>query len=383
MARIVMLLSNPYRPDPRVQKEADSLAGAGYNITLICWDRRSEMPAETVLANGVRVVRIQSVRTVYGAGLKQILYAPRFWLAAVQKAMPLQPDIVYCRDLDTLYAGIRLKKRLQCKLVFDAHEDYPSWISLYVPGLFVHLLSYLQRRWLRSVDAALAASSVTAEKLVASGVSPTIHIPNVQDLSPYENIGQAELAQARQKLGLDPEGFVVSYIGGFSRNRLLLPLIEAMRNLPDATLLLAGDGHQRADIEAAIQGMANVHYLGWLPAEQVPLYTCLSDVIYYCLKPDYPGAAFNAPNTLSNAMAAGRPIIANDLGDLGRVVQKTGCGVLLEEVTPETIAGAIRQLRDPELRRKQGEAGHTAAQAEYNWPVVQQRLINLFASLLR
>jgi glycosyltransferase involved in cell wall biosynthesis len=382
MARIVMLLSNPYRPDPRIQKEADSLAGVGHHVTLICWDRRGEMPAESVLANGVMVIRIQSVRSVYGAGLKQLLYTPRFWLAAIRKAIPLQPDIVYCRDLDTLYAGIGLKKRLKCKLVFDAHEDYPSWVSLYLPGLFVHLLSYLQNRWLQHVDAAIAASSLTYEKLAASGVSPTIYIPNVQDLSPYENISQVEIDQARQRLGLDPKRYVISYIGGFSRNRLLLPVIQAIRNLPDTTLLLAGDGHQRADIEAAIQGLANVRYLGWLPAEQVPLFTCLSDVIYYCLKPDYPGAVFNAPNTLSNAMAAGRPIIANNLGDLGRIVQKTGCGVLLEEVTPETIREAIQRLRDPELRRKLGEAGHTAAQAEYNWSVVKQRLISLFSSLL-
>ena len=382
MARIVMLLSNPYRPDPRVQKEADSLVGAGYTVTLICWDRRGELPAETVLANGVRVMRIQSIRTVYGAGLKQVLYTPRFWLAAIQKATPLKPDIVYCRDLDTLYAGIRLKKRLNCKLVFDAHEDYPSLMSLYLPGIFVHVLSYLQGRWLRHVDAAIAASSVTAEKLIASGVSPTIYLPNVHDLSPYESISQTQIAQTRQKLGLDPVAYVVSYIGGFSRNRLLLPLIEAMRSLPDTTLLLAGDGHQRVDVEAAIQGMANVRYLGWLPADQVPLFTCLSDVIYYCLKPDYPGAVFNAPNTLSNAMAAGRPIIANNLGDLGRIVQKTGCGVLLEEATPETIAGAIQQLSNPELRHKLGEAGRKAAQGEYNWSVVQQGLINLFNSLL-
>ncbi len=382
MATIVMLLSNPYRPDPRVQKEANSLAGAGHSVTLICWDRLAEMPADETLENGVRVLRIHNVRSRYGAGLKQLVYTPRFWAAAIRQATALKPTIVYCRDLDTLYAGVRIKKRLGCKLLFDAHEDYPSLMSLYLPSLFVQLLSLFQSRLLQHVDAAMAASSVTADKLAASGVSPVIYIPNAQDLAPFEHVSPEHVSSERQALGLAHDAYIVSYIGGFSRNRLILPLIAAMRNLPEVTLVIAGDGHQRQAIEAAIRGMANVRFLGWLPAEQVPLYTCLSDVIYYCLKPDYPGAQYNAPNTLSNAMAAGRPVIANDLGDLGRIIRKTGCGVLLQDVTPSAIEAAIRQLSDSALRCQLGEAGRSAANSEYNWQVIQQRLLDTYAWLL-
>jgi glycosyltransferase involved in cell wall biosynthesis len=382
MTHIVMLLSNAFRPDPRVIKEANSLAGSGYTVTVICWDRLSEMPIEATLPSGVRIIRIQSVPTGYGAGMRQILYTPRFWSAAIEKALPLKPDLVHCHDLDTLYAGVQIKKYLGCKLLFDAHEDYPTQMSLYLPGFFVPLLNTLEHWLLHQVDAAIAASSVFVEKLTAAGFSPIVYIPNVQDLAPFESVTQDQVARARFELNLDPEAYVISYIGGFSRNRLLLPLIEAMRSLPTAILLLWGDGHQRRAIEEAIHGLANVHYLGWLPADLVPLYTRLSDVVYYCLKPDYPGAKYNAPNTLSNAMAAGRPVIANDLGDLGRIVRKTGCGVLLDEVTPETIGGSIVKLSDPALRRKLGEAGHAAAVREFNWQAVEQRLLELCQSLL-
>lgn len=382
MPHIVMLLSNAFRPDPRVDKEADSLRRAGYTVTIICWDRTLEMPSETTLQNGVRLIRIQSVPTVYGAGPRQIFYTPRFWNAAIQKALALKPDLVHCHDLDTLYAGVQLKKMLGCKLIFDAHEDYPALMSLYLPGFFVPMLNILERRWLRHVDAIYAASSVYLDKLTAAGFSPTVHIPNVQHLTPFESITPDQILRARQELGLDPEAYVISYIGGFTRNRLLLPLIEAMRSLPTTTLLLWGDGHQREAVEDAIQGLANVRYLGWLPPNQVPLYTCLSDAVYYCLKHDYPGAIYNAPNTLSNAMAAGKPVIANDIGDLGRIVRKTGCGLLLDEVTPQTIGDAIIKLSDPALRRKLGEAGHAAAEHEFNWRVIEQRMLEIYHSLL-
>jgi glycosyltransferase involved in cell wall biosynthesis len=174
----------------------------------------------------------------------------------------------------------------------------------------------------------------------------------------------------------------VAYVGGFSRNRLLLPLIEAVHGLPNVHLLLWGDGHQRAAVEEAAAAAPNVRYLGWLPADRVPLHTCLADMIYYCLLPDYPGAAYNAPNTLSNAMAAGRPIIANDVGDLGRIVRQTRCGVLLAEVTPGAIRQAIEDLRDPSVRRQLGEAGRVAAENHYNWTAARRQLLEVYARLI-
>ncbi len=381
MPIVVMLLSNAFRPDPRVLKEANSLAAAGYTVTIICWDRLSELPSEDTLESGVRLLRIQNVRTVYGAGARQILKTPRFWSAAVRKALPLEPDVVHCHDLDTLYAGWQVKRKLGCKLLFDAHEDYPALMSLYLPGIFVYLLRLFERYLLKRVDATVAASSVFMDKLNSAGFSPLVHIPNVPYLEPFRGIRLEEIANVRQGLGLGLEDYVVCYIGGFTRNRLLLPLIEAMRSLPEVTLLLFGDGHQRQAVEDSIGEMANVKYLGWLPAGQVPLYSCLSDVIYYCLKPDYPGAAYNASNTLSNAMAAGKPVIANDIGDLGRMVRNTGCGLLLEEVTPQAIREAILKLADPALRNRLGIAGWQAAQSEYNWSVSEARLLDLYQSL--
>jgi glycosyltransferase involved in cell wall biosynthesis len=189
------------------------------------------------------------------------------------------------------------------------------------------------------------------------------------------------LAAAREHLDLAPDDLAVAYIGGFSRNRQLLPLIEAAQSLPGVKVLLWGDGHQREAIEAAVARSQNAWYYGWLPPAQMPLHVRLADVVYYCLRPDYPGAKYNAPNTLSNAMAAGRPIIANDVGDLGRIVRQTRCGVLLSEVTPTAIRHAIDHLRDPSIRQRLGEAGRVAAEKQYNWAAARGQLLGVYSHL--
>jgi glycosyltransferase involved in cell wall biosynthesis len=174
---------------------------------------------------------------------------------------------------------------------------------------------------------------------------------------------------------------LVGYIGGFTRNRLLLPLVAALKDQPGLHLLLAGDGPQRPALQSAIAGAGNITDLGWIPAGQVPLITRLADVLYYGLVPDYPGAIYNAPNSLANALAAGRPLIANPVGDLGRIVAETGCGLLIEPVTPETIQAAVQRLADPALRAQLGAAGRRAAETSYHWGQAAGDLLRFYAQL--
>lgn len=377
-----MLLSNPYRPDVRVEREASILTQAGYQVTILAWDRRQEFPAHQQTGS-LAIHRIQSVRSTYGAGAKQLARLPVYWLRALREAESLSYEAVHCHDLDTLPAGYWLKRKTGARLIFDAHEDYPALMSLYLPTVMVRALRLLERYLLKQSDLTITASTVLAEKYHGQGIAPVISIGNLQRLADFTTVTAEQLSAARKALGLAQDDFVVAYIGGFSRNRLLLPLIEAAKKLPDAHFLVWGDGHQRTLIEQAARECPNLRYLGWLENSKVPLYTRMADVIYYALKPDYPGAVFNAPNTLSSAMAAGTPLVCNNVGDLGRIVASTGCGVLLKEVTSEAIVAALEGLRDPVARKKLGMAGFQAAQEYYNWETASSALLRAYQDALK
>lgn len=376
-----MLLSNAYRPDPRVQREAQALAQSGYQVTVICWDREVTLPASE-RDGSVSIARIHSVRSAYGSGSRQLLYLPRFWAAAIRQAAAMQPDLVYCHDLDTLYAGWRVKQRLGCPLIYDAHEHYPALMSLYLPPPLVWALARWEHWLLRRVDATVTASSVLRDEFAALGVEPVITLGNFQDITPYAAVTDEQATRLREQLGLTPDQLLVAYIGGFSRNRMILPLIEAASFMPDVSIHLWGDGAQRAAVEEAAARHGNVHYHGWLSAPELPAAFAAADVIVYCLRLDYPGAVYNAPNTLSQAMAAGRPIIANDVGDLGRMVRAADCGVLLDEATPQAIAAAIQQLRHPAERARLGANGQRSAQSTYSAEALHFELVGLADAVL-
>ena len=381
MSQIVMLLSNAFRPDPRVDREARALVRHGHRVTIICWDRQAELP-ERESQNGVEIIRVQDVPSAYGSGWRQLFYLPRFWGKAIRIAAELPPDVIHCHDLDTLYAGWQIKKRVKCRLVYDAHEHYPALMSLYLPTPFVNGLVRWERWLMHHVDATITASTVLRDDFLAKGFTPVVTLGNYPDIAPYATVTDAQAQVLRAELGLLPDGLLVAYIGGFSRNRMLLPFIETATLLPQVQFHLWGNGLQQREVELAVARYPNAHYHGWLAPSDLPRYFKAADIIYYCLRLDYPGAVYNAPNTLSQAMAAGRPILANNVGDLGRIVRATECGLLIDETTPNAIAQRIEQLCDPKIRGQLGTNALRAAQDTYNSTATQHQLLELYHNLL-
>lgn len=378
---VVMLLSNAHGPDVRVQREAECLAAAGYRVSIICWDREAKF-AENETVSGVDIIRVQDVRSAYGLGWKQVMYLPRFWRKACRLGRERAPDVVHCHDLDTLYAGWRLKRMTGAVLVFDAHENYPATMSLYLPAVLVRLLTRWERWLIRKADAIITAGAVLREDYAALGLAPVVVLGNYADPKQFQALPDVTLRDARRTLGVPDEALLVSYIGGLHRDRSVLPFVEAAARCPDVHFAVWGAGDLKSAVEAAAAKHDNAHYFGWAPWDELPLWFQVSDVIYYGLRLDYPGAKYNAPNTLTQAMIMARPLIATNVGDLGRIVEASDCGVLIEEATPEAIAGAIEDLKNPERRNALGVNGYEAARKSYNADIVNERLLKLYSTIM-
>jgi glycosyltransferase involved in cell wall biosynthesis len=82
------------------------------------------------------------------------------------------------------------------------------------------------------------------------------------------------------------------------------------------------------------------------------------------------------------AMLAGRPVVASDVGGLRDVVQHNSTGLLVPPSDPGSLAAALDSLLDnPELRKRMGEAGRTRAH-QYTAAVVVPRIVEIFEDVL-
>jgi glycosyltransferase involved in cell wall biosynthesis len=377
---VLMLRTNPYRPDPAVARAARALAEHGCRVTLVCWDRQAEMPPRET-DRELEIIRVHSVRSAYAVGRRQVRPLAAFWREAARLAGALRPDVVHCHDLDTLPVGWTIKRRHRCALVYDAHEAYPALMSLQLPALMVRGLAVLERWLLRRSDATITASTVLRDQWRRLGVDPVVAVGNYADLAPFAALDETTVGRVRAALGVPPEQLLVGYVGGFTADRSLRPMLEAALRLPEIQFHLWGDGPQRSLVESMAAKAGNVRYHGWLPAAEVPAHVCALDVVYYGVRLDYPGAVYLAPNALGLAMAAGRPIIAPGAGDVARVVGETECGVLMTESTPDAVLAAVRRLSSGDERRRLGANGQRAARERYNAAAAVQPLIELYRGL--
>ncbi len=82
-------------------------------------------------------------------------------------------------------------------------------------------------------------------------------------------------------------------------------------------------------VEQAAKANPRILFVGFVSGRQIADYTCAGDVVYYGFDPKNPNARFSAPNKLYEALAAGRPLITGDFGEIADVVRSSGCGIVL------------------------------------------------------
>ena len=104
----------------------------------------------------------------------------------------------------------------------------------------------------------------------------------------------------------------VLYAGQIVTNRGILELIDAVSAGSGIELVLIGYGRIESEVSEAMSRRRNGVFLGWKSHEEILSLTRDCDVVYAMYNPDVPNNRFASPNKLFEAMACGKPVLAND-----------------------------------------------------------------------
>jgi teichuronic acid biosynthesis glycosyltransferase TuaC len=188
----------------------------------------------------------------------------------------------------------------------------------------------------------LAVAHSLRQDMVAMGMDAgriAVHYTGV-DLDRFR---PEDRATAKARLGVD--GPLVISLGSLIPRKGHDIVIEALANIPEATLLIAGDGpeHGRLAALAKARGMAGrVRLLGSVPHAQLPALLAAADVM--ALASESEGLA----NAWIEAMACGTPVVTPEVDGAAEAVDRPAAGRLLKDRTPAAFAEAIRTiLADP------------------------------------
>ena len=156
----------------------------------------------------------------------------------------------------------------------------------------------------------------------------------------------AELARARAEDDRAKQRWTILFMSRFVTSKGVYELIDGFARIaaefPDARLILAGDGEERAGMERCVQerGLGErVTFPGYVMGRDKARLLLEADIFAL---PSYYNEGL--PNALLEAMAAGAAVITSEAGGIPEVVHAPKNGIILKDITADTIAAALTEL---------------------------------------
>ena len=255
------------------------------------------------------------------------------------------------------------------------HTFHGHVLHGYFSPLTTRLLIMVERVLARHTTALVAVGQRVGEELVAAGIGTADKFTAIAP-----GVGSAgtvlDRADARAAHDLPATSPVVLFIGRLTSvkrpDRLLAAFEQVVAKVPDATLVVAGQGDLLEEIRSDAQRLGeSVRFVGWRP-DVASLYAA-SDVVV--ISSDNEGM----PVTLIEAAMAGVPGVTTDVGSASEVVEDQVTGLVVP-TDPEAIAEAlIDLLSDPGRRLDMGCAAELRARQRFS----SERLVADHAALYR
>jgi len=225
------------------------------------------------------------------------------------------------------------------------------------------------------VDAHVAVGQACGRKMedfYALGRYSVLSIPNgVPDVDPLGTIASG-LKRDKQT------EFTVGSIGRLDPMKGHDILLRAIAQLEDGHLIIVGDGAYREDLEHLARQLGigdRLTLTGWVdhPRRYLPMFDVVAQ----------PSRSEGFPLTVVEAMLAARPIVATRVGSVTEAISPNETGLLIDKDDVDSLATALRYLRDrPTLRQQMGENARAIALQHFTAQAMTAQYEELWRSLL-
>lgn len=253
-------------------------------------------------------------------------------------------------------------------------------------GMATRVVKWPLRRIYARADAIACISRVLRDEAIAFGIpGARVHLlPNAIDMARFGPAPQAERDVRRRSLGFGPDDVVCVYVGRLSREKGVLELVAAWKELQPAkaTLLLAGpdmpgnpwDAGPAARAFVERHGLtSSVRFLG--PSNDVASVLQMADI---AVQPSH----FEALGLSAiEALACGVPVVASDVGGLPDFIQDGHNGRLVPPRDIAALATALRDLVVNATTRARMAAAARASVSDYDERTVFARMADLLTVL--
>lgn len=335
----ILMMTNTYTPivgglEKSIESFSTHLREKGHEV------RIAAPEFEGMPKNEKYVTRIPAIKKVAGTEFSVHLPIP----GTLEDLMDdFSPEIVHAHHPFLMGdLALRLSGQYEIPLVFTYHtmfEWYTDYFGLDNEAIQKFVVQ-LAKGYAQMADQVIVPSESIARVLSERKVTtPIAIVPTGVDTRKFSN-GNGE--SLREKLGLMSSDFVVGHLGRLSKEKNLIFLskavVEFLKKKNDAHFVIVGDGPAKKELEsyAVLNGVKDrMHFVGVLSGQDVVDAYHAMNLFVFASKSETQGMV------ITEAMAAGLPVVALDAPGVREVVRHHENGCLLAE---ENISGFCEAL---------------------------------------
>jgi glycosyltransferase involved in cell wall biosynthesis len=387
---VVMLVVSDLRIDPRVEREARILAGAGYTVRVLCPDPTQGKVPGLKLDWGPGV----EIEFLHWTAASFMTRAPGYVAEDLFSAAIRRPPFAYhAHDLSTAYAGLAAARLTGAHLIVDFHEwtsenvhwDYKRGALAPYPTPWKLQLAALEARCLSEASAVITVCDSIADGMaseVGDGRRPLV----VRNIPPLTLQPTRPYLPLKEQLGLPADTFVLLWQGGTGPTRLIEPIIEALSFMPRCTFVIRGPsldlfGSGYRDIAERVGAADRLILLPPVPSRDVVAAGRGADAGVWTLPNLCRNFRMALPNKIFEYLASGLPIVVADYPEARKIAEDHGVGVTFDPYDPRSIAAAINRLAENSETLVRVRAAVPEALARLHVDSEWSKLADLYKSL--
>jgi 1,2-diacylglycerol 3-alpha-glucosyltransferase len=376
----ILMVTNTFTPHVggvanSVVRFTEAFRGDGHRVLVVAPEFAGEGRPEP------DVVRVPAVQRFNGSDFAVPVPVTRIVSAALKA---FQPQVVHSHHPFLLGdTALRVAASREIPVVFTHHTMYEKYTH-YVPGDSPKLKRFvvdLTTGYCNLCDAVVAPSETVADLLAGRGVAaPVSVIPTGVDLKAFDG---ADGAAFRKATGIPEDAFLVGHVGRLAPEKNLRFLAEAvagfLSRLPGARFLLVGEGPSKGEVLATFDrhGMSGrLHAGGVLQGRDLASAYNAMDVFAFASLTETQGMV------LTEAMAAGVPVVALDAPGAREVMRDGKNGRIVPGTDPEDFRSALRWVAERGPGERSTLAGEVAATArEFSMSRSAEKQLALYETL--
>ncbi len=375
----ILLLNEYYPPDTsataRMAQVVAEMLAERHKVTVVAgrpsYDPEQHYPYALLrrdVRNRVVVERVGSTAYPRHQMRRRVSNYLTYLALALPRTLTIRPDLILAMT-DPPVAGIAgafvawLSGRPFVYNIRDMYPDMALGGEIVQPSRWVEQWEKMHRHALRRAARVIVLGDDMRDRILAKGVVAE-RVVVVRDGATFPASLPAEDDPMVREIrsGFPFVALHAGNLGFYGAWGTLLEAAELLRK-ENVGLVFIGDGANRGALEAAAASRANVRFLPFRPAEQVPHVMRAGDVHIVTVRRGLEGVV--VPSKIYGILAAGRPVLAlaDSRSDAARIVVESGCGLAVDPDDPVRVAAAILDLRgDPARLAEMGRRARETAQ---------------------